>query len=94
MKSFFIAVAVLSATFSLAGCDSASNPKNVGQGACSVVDYRNGVLYFPCTEDAFANSLSQYRESHSDLDVVSIAGNGNGTYGHDQGYFVVVTKKK
>lgn len=77
----------------LVGCDPASNPANVGEGTCAPVDYHNGVLYFPCATAAFANSLSHYRETHPDAEVISIAGNGNGSYGHDQGYFVVIKKQ-
>ncbi len=79
--------------FLLLGCDPASNPKNVEEETCGEVDYRNGVLFFPCARDNFANSLSRYREAHPDLDVVSIAGNSAGFYGTDKGYFVVVKKK-
>jgi hypothetical protein len=58
-----------------------------------VVDYGSGVYYFDSTGAEFANSLSSFIQTHPELEVVSIAGDGDGIHGVDKGYFVVFRQK-
>jgi len=84
------------------GCDStantfsnkASNPVGL-TGMVAPVDYGNGVLYFPCNQAIFANSLSVYLKTHPEKHTVAMAGDGTDTnfYGADRGYFVIVEEK-
>lgn len=91
----FVVTITLCAVFTIAGCDNAGNSNNVkiGQTTGNVVDYGNGVFYFKSTEDVFANNLSAFIAGHPDLLLVSIAGNGTGVHGADNGYFVIFRKK-
>jgi hypothetical protein len=73
----------------ISGCDPAANPKNVGKDGILPVDYKNGVYYFPCNNSTFGNSLSQFIESHKDLEVTAIAFKDYS----GQGYFVVTKQK-
>lgn len=71
-------------------CNQASDPENVGKPvAAGVIDYGNGVYYFPCTEAKFGNALSQFIKQHDELELVAMTGDGNGTHGTDTGYFAV-----
>lgn len=71
-------------------CNRASDPENVGKPvATGAIDYGNGVYYFPDTGAKFGNALSQFIKQHDDLELVAIAGDGNGSHGTDTGYFVV-----
>ena len=58
-----------------------------------VLDYKNGVYYFPYIEKNFARSLSNFKEKNPELKIISMCGDGNGVYGRDSGYFVVVEKQ-
>ena len=55
--------------------------------------FGNGVYYFDCSGKKFATSLSYFIEKNSELELVSMTGDGNDTYGRDAGYFVVFKKK-
>ncbi len=58
------------------------------------MNYGNNVWYFPYTQYEFANGLSSFLKNHPNLEVAAMAGAGTGpTYG-EQGYFVVLRKKK
>lgn len=74
-------------------CERASDPENVGKPVMTgVIDYGNGVYYFPYTEAKFGNSLSQFLLQQTDLELVAMAGDGNGSHGSDLGYFAVFRK--
>ena len=82
----------------LAGCGGrAGDISNVGSTSdlCKPVDYGNNVLYFPCAQAGFANSLSKYLGENQSKEVAAMTGNGisvpNG--GMNIGYFVVVRSK-
>lgn len=64
-----------------------------GDAVSKVIDYKNGVLYFPYTRSDFAKVLSAYREKHPEIKIISICGNGNDTNGRDAGYFVIVEQQ-
>jgi hypothetical protein len=82
----------------IAGCTkdkNASNPDNIGQPVtCAPVDYRNGVLYFPCVGSDFGNALSAYRGSHPNTRVEGLttteSSDPNITI---NGHFVVVAQR-
>ena len=79
----------------LPACDDASNGSHVGdRDHGRIVDYGNGVYYFYATEATFANALSAFIAARPELEPVTMAGDGNGTYGRDTGYFVVFRKKQ
>ncbi len=87
-------ITVIAAALLVTSCDGAANPENVAsanQSNCTIVDYGGGVLYFDCIGSNFGNALSQYRREHPTMRVESSHGNGNGGYGRDQGYFVIVS---
>lgn len=88
---------------SLPGCgpkpNDAGNPENVLFGKKPeakggvVVDYGNNVYYFRVHGAPFANALSLFLSEHGNLRVSAMAGDGNASYGADQGYFVVFEQK-
>lgn len=90
-------VLVIFASALLAACgDPAADPSNVkkisgGSERCyrDITDYENGILYFPCTSNAFANTLSRYRKEHPNLQIVSVTSNNTGGHGVTKGYFIV-----
>lgn len=78
----------------ICGCTTASDRNEVGNTEIiNPIDYGNGVLYFPCVESKFANSLSDYLLANPSLRVDAISGDGTGGYGYDLGYFVVIEKR-
>lgn len=71
------------------GCDPASDPANVQTTMSDgVIDYGNGVYYFPYTSALFGNKLSAFIKEHEQLELVGLASNGTGGYGTNKGYFV------
>jgi len=82
------------ATF-LAGCVPAeSDTSAVGQPSTMVfVDHGNGLLYFNHTGGDFGNALSTYLSQHPAQQVTAIAGDGQGVYGKDRGYFVTFLER-
>lgn len=71
-------------------CSSARKQSAVGNTSIVVpVNYGNGVYYFPVTEAAFGNSLSEFIAQHQTLEVMAMTGDGTKSYGWDKGYFVV-----
>ena len=92
MKKTFAFIALSAAL--LASCSGPADPANVDtSAACLITDYQNGVLYFDCDKAAFANGLSNYRVANPGMEIISMTGNGNGAYGRDVGYFVVVSPR-
>lgn len=78
-------------------CRSANDVSRVRQvnpAELPVIDYGNGVYYFPATEANFANNLSAFLYNHPELELVSVTGDGTDVHGRDAGYFVVFRKKK
>jgi hypothetical protein len=86
----FLWFSPLAFALTLGACSQAAEPTNIGKEGCSPLDYKNGVLYFPCVEDAFGNGLSNYLQDHPDLEVTSMSGDGTGSSGYDHGYFVIM----
>lgn len=99
MRKFLLVIIIgIVIASGMTGCtklpDYANDPENVGiSKRVNVVDYGNGVYYFPYDEANFANALSVFIRDHQNLKLVSFSGNGNGTYGVDKGYFVVFANK-
>lgn len=91
----FLGVMVL--TSCLSGCDDpASNQTNVNIATAStagIIDYGNGVYYFPYKLDGFGNSLSRFIKDHPEYELIALSGSGQGDYGRDDGYFVVFRVK-
>lgn len=85
------------------GCSgTADDKKSVGVTTTSsnaIVDYTNGVYYFPFTNAEFANQLSKFiKANNTQLELVTICGDCTGSYSpnmgyFDVGYFVVFRKK-
>lgn len=78
------------------GCDSpAADPKKVVTNAevSAVVDYGEGVYYFPYVQQNFGNALASFLHKNPSLQVSAIAGEGAGIDGIDVGYFVVCRTK-
>jgi len=59
----FIIMLILALVFA-SGCTSSnmgSGPTSTPQdGTCQITDYHNGVVYFGCSENDYANALSDY----------------------------------
>ncbi|NTW13892.1 MAG: hypothetical protein HGA31_02580 [Candidatus Moranbacteria bacterium] len=93
----FVLLAGLS--LSLVGCNAdkyAESAANVGKPAtktAAIIDYGNGVYYFPHTEADFGNALSKFRKDHPELRQTTAVGNGTGGAGSDIGYFVTFEKR-
>lgn len=90
MKFIFTAFILL---VSLMACDGAANLENVGESkGCEPLDYHNGVYYFPCNEATFGNALSAFLTERPGVTVAAMTGDGQGSHGRDQGYFVVLAR--
>jgi hypothetical protein len=63
-----------------------------------IMDFGNGVYYFPYIRENFGNSLSNFIGNHPELEYVNSTGDGTGGGGYengrDMGYFVVFREKK
>lgn len=82
---------ILALTVALGSCTGAASD---GDGVVTLpTSYENGVYYFDCTQANFGRSLAAFIAAHPELEVTAMTGNGTGTYGYDEGYFVVVKKK-
>lgn len=92
MKRFCLLLALLA----LGACaNPTANTQNVGAKVdCKTVDYGQGVWYFSCTTDTFANALSQFKLNNPQLIVSAMTGDGTDGYGYDRGYFVSVEPRK
>jgi len=55
--------------------------------------YSETFYYFPHIEKEFAHNFVSFTVDHPELDVVTITGDGAGSYGRNQGHFVVFKKK-
>lgn len=89
-----IILVVIGLAFGLVtAANSKRNVKDVSVSDSKVVDYKNGVYYFDYTEANFANALSKFISEHPELELISFTGDGNASYGRDDGYFVVFRKK-
>lgn len=53
-----------------------NNPKNVafdnGEQKSEILNYGNGVYYFPYIQDDFANALSAFRGQYPELELITI----------------------
>lgn len=57
-----------------------------------IVNYNNGIYYFPFSGADFGNALSVFTHAYSELEQISIAPDVAG--GHTIGYFVTFRPKK
>ena len=88
-----LAVCVFAIMFSTRCSTDPSNPKNVAktQVITTVVNYRNGVYFFPYTGAGFGNALSTFIETHKNLEFVSFS---EEQFGGTVGWFVVFKGKE
>ncbi|MCP6720078.1 MAG: hypothetical protein KJI72_01995 [Patescibacteria group bacterium] len=81
------------AVIALVGCDPAAQPPDentpTDTSLESVMDYGNGVYYFPQDGSRFGNALSEFIADHPDLELVAFADNGKGAFGLSIGHFIV-----
>ena len=92
--SRFIRLSVVLCVFSVLACNSAGDPDNVGTSdVCLPVDYKQNVFYFPCVEEEFGNSLSQFIGNHEELSLITMTADGTAVEGFTAGYFVVFSFK-
>jgi hypothetical protein len=103
----FVSVVVVIVALSFVGCrgsydwvhkrdftKQADRSELVGKtDVVSPIDYKSGVYYFPCVRAIFANSLASFLSEHPELKVTAMSGDATYGYGHDQGYFVVLSPK-
>ena len=67
------------------------DPPNISQATNATpqaVDYGTNVFYID-NADEFGVKLEAFRRTRSDLRVISIAGDGAGAYGENNGFWVV-----
>jgi hypothetical protein len=82
-----LTVFAISALFPLQTIAAESGP------TCYIEDLGGGVLYFDCIGNNFGIALGKWAETHPELTIAAMTGDGNGTYGRDEGYFVVTQKR-
>ncbi|MDR0606992.1 MAG: hypothetical protein LBG52_01270 [Candidatus Peribacteria bacterium] len=74
------------------GCEG-SGTKTIATGVVVnhnvITGHGHGVFYFNVVGENFCRTLSAFMGSHSDLGVVSIAGNGSPLNGAANGYVVI-----
>ena len=75
------------------GCEDNTqfNPKGP-IAASKVMNYGNGIYYFPYKGRDFPQVLEAY-STDNELEIVSITGDGTGPQGYDRGYYVIMKKK-
>jgi len=96
-KNLCLLLVMLLGSLFVFGCGSAANKDNVTVASATpsrIVDYGNGVYYFPNAEADFSNTLSYFIEKHPELELVSMAGDDTATSGFTCGYFVVFRGKQ
>jgi len=113
IKNTGIAALALLTLPSLSGCDSTPAPSLTPEQAKkmranAIKDMDNGVYILPADvisihkaeSFTFPKALSEFRESHPELKIISVvpgeiksSGSGNGAIGYYD-YYVVVTEKK
>lgn len=97
MKKIYLILFFISLLITQCNDPASIGPKPVKDSEFDVnitrpINYGNNVFYFPCIQKEFAMSLSQFL-SDSTIEIEAMAGDGNGTYGCDLGYFVVIKRK-
>ena len=100
MRRLLVCIVMTVAVLSLGliiGCssDAADRSKVLVNPVTSkeVVEYPNGVYFFPFTNAKYCNELSAFIGKHPNLEFVGATGNGTGPYGYNQGYIVVFRTK-
>ena len=89
-----LCVVLIAVVCGFTACDSSASVENVRPGAQGqVLDYGNGVYYFPYVGPDFGNALSTFIGQHPGWELQAMTGNGIGFYGANQGYFVCFRKK-
>ncbi|MDO8669543.1 MAG: hypothetical protein Q7K65_04585 [Candidatus Buchananbacteria bacterium] len=98
----YLALVIIVVIIVCSGCNDAANPGNVAYndmaihppiGINAVVNYQNGVYYFPFTESEYGNALSLFNAIHPELEVTAMSPNDTGGYGRTVGYFVTFRVK-
>jgi len=98
-KGSFLLLLLL--TISVSGCgwfkdSDAADPENVGKPTPNfVVDYGNGIYFFPYTGSDFGNACSHFLGQHPNLEIAGIAidEESDGAKKRANGYFVYFRKK-
>ena len=98
-KSSFLPLLLLA--FSISGCSwlrdsNAADPENVGKSTPNfVVNYGNGIYFFPYTGSDFGNACSQFLGQHPELEIAGIAidEEKDAAQKRANGYFVYFRKK-
>lgn len=87
------ALATWAAIFMMAvGCQKPEKgPVRVqgGTGTYEYLDYGNGVLYFRGDGAKFGRAFSAWRAEHPKWIIIAIAPDNQGTYGSNNGYYVI-----
>ncbi len=82
------------------GCDhEAGDPDNVVKKSEytiieeNIIDYGNYVYYFNYAGADFGNAVSDFREKHPELELITSTSDNTDGYGSTVGYFVFFKKK-
>jgi len=59
---------------------------------CPTTQYGEDIVDFHCVGEDFGNELRAYRAAHPDLEVEAISGDGIGTHGRNNGFWVVFNR--
>ena len=87
---------LIGAIFLISACgDSAANSENVDleYSTTDVIDYGNGVYYFPHTNHSFGNALSSFINANSELELTALTVNIDDDGEGEDGYFAVFRHK-
>jgi len=82
------AIAVLSLVF-LSGCDLFNRPE---PPPCPTTQYGDEIVEFRCVGQDFGDELEGYLDSHPDLRVEALSGDGTGNHGRNMGFWVVFSR--
>ncbi len=90
-------ILISAACFLIFGCGdpryltASEKPVAVVKAPEPIVDYGNGVLFFPYSNQEFGRRLSNYLAAHPNLSVVSVSDVPvSSSYNGSAGYFVIV----
>lgn len=89
----FIAIVAIFVTVSCDKLDVLNKGMLIEKEVKIPKDYGNGVYYFDCTDQEFAESLSAFLEDGT-KEVSAIANNNDGACSSDKGYYVIVKTNK
>lgn len=101
MKNRFFLALIFALSLVHVGCEEEARPsdpanvKNINSvmSTARVVDYHNGIYYFPFRMAEFGNRLSAFITQHGELKFLGCAASDVDAYGVTSGYFCFFEKR-